>query len=551
MRFIIIILCSLAASLQATDRIDSLKVDYIYGVYRFGAQAGALCGFNSNSSDSFQKWEVHFLTHRPRVRKLMVPINHRFIKVVSTQKAGYIIFEDNKGILLVKLSHEHKVQYIRVKPKEKYRTTSIIGCYVAPNNGLVLLKKYSGKYIQRNISHAGIEHTYVNQRGDITLQRLDSFSAGERKDIMEAVATENGMTYVYKQNGENRDLPGIAIDVCNLKGSLVKRILLRDSFHHLPSKVLYHKNQWIIAGYVLDHLPDHVKQTSGFFTLIIDSTGNEINFKKYNWKPIKDSLFNKTLRPIILGSPSPNSFRTNGEIDLLIEGIVTTDSGYSIICQGYSLGPGMTTLEFFLGMRDKGEVVLSLYDFVSLEITPTNIFTNYRLLDYTMSHVLIEPDLKTKLSFGRANKLDKLNVFPINNLSHKGIFLVNYDTLVPRASFYSLGMDSLVLGSSLLIPLADTMIYTEAERNAINDNKLLSWVDQFDKKTERTYNRLYQKSTKYAKGITKLDHWYNPRENRNNGWLWLSDEMVISYAYQRNSSGQPWTIYFNHTSVQH
>ena len=92
------------------------------------------------------------------------------------------------------------------------------------------------------------------------------------------------------------------------------------------------------------------------------------------------NTFDWSIMKTKLKNTKRSDFVFSGKMNVMVEKIAVTETGYGIICESYSTGSGITGAELLIGGNSGRELVLTVYDFILFDTDVNGSLLNVNIL---------------------------------------------------------------------------------------------------------------------------------------------------------------------------
>ncbi|HBN04018.1 MAG TPA: hypothetical protein DD396_08230 [Bacteroidetes bacterium] len=319
--------------------------------------------------------------------------------------------------------------------------------------------------------------------------------------------------------------------MCDLNGNVSGEYTLSGDQTFFPSDILNDNGKLIIAGYYLNGTIYTAKKTEGLFLTIMEPDGTVKAKNTFDWSIMKTKLKN-TKR---------SDFVFSGKMNVMVEKIAVTETGYGIICESYSTGSGITGAELLIGGNSGRELVLTVYDFILFDTDANGSLLNVNILEKEASNIEMAGSSKNMGIVQMTSLLKKFNVLPFRGYDNGIISFINYKAKKGFYSTLNTGTGELSEGKSIDLTSVKTKTVDKDAEAFIAGSSALSKLDRMSSNLDKFADKTENAMKKLEYGIEKVDVVFSPYAKSNEGLFILSDGKVLSYKMDQDD----YSIYYD------
>ncbi len=533
-----LLICLPIANLFAQNykEVPYINSSQVVGVYNVGKYAATLLNEGNRSVDQKDVYVLRYLDENTKSQEIAVEQNSRLFAVETADNVSVFIFNGRQELSFVYVKPNAKPVVKVIYTAENFQFYPVYESSINPNGNMVLLRSYAeiGKDIKGrdSILERGIEYLNLNAMGDVTVNRLEPTDEELAFNVVSTFPTAEGNVFLMESNSRKKDLYELKLNICDKIGNIRGSYSLSQANTYFPSDIISDNGNFVVSGYYLNGNIFTAKKTEGLFVTVLNSDGTQKNLNTFDWENIKTKLKDK----------KTGDFLFSGKMKVLVEKITTTSTGYSIICESYTGGSGVTTAEFLLGGNSGSEYVITVYDFVVFETNKTGELTNVNILEKEKSNIEVGGNMRNLRAIQMASTLKKYKVFPFRGIQGSDIVFISYKKNIGYYSTLNMTTGAISEGKEILIePVIEEKVDKDWEAMKSNSgalsklDKLSQKVDNFEKKVDEVGNNAVY-------GIEKIDQRFNPYEKATSGFFILNDGKALVYLL----NAETFSLYYDY-----
>jgi len=533
-----LLICLPIANLFAQNykEIPYINSSQVVGVYNIGKYAATLLNEGNRSVDQKDVYVLRYLDENTKSQEIAVDQDSRLFGVETADNVSIFIFNGRQELSFVYVKPNARPVVKVIYTAENFQFYPVYESSINPNGNMVLLRSYAeiGKDMKGrdSIVERGIEYLNLNAMGDVTVNRLEPTDEELAFNVVSTFPTAAGNVFLMESNSRKKDKYELKLNICDKIGNLRGSYSLSQANTYFPSDIISDNGNFVVSGYYLKGNIFTAKKTEGLFVTVLNADGTQKNLNTFDWENIKTKLKDK----------KTGDFLFSGKMKVLVEKITTTSTGYSIVCESYTGGSGVTTAEFLLGGNSGSEYVITVYDFVVFETNKTGELTNVNILEKEKSNIEVGGNLRNLRAIQMASTLKKYKVFPFRSIQGNDIVFISYKKNIGYYSTLNMSTGAISEGKEILIePVIEEKVDKDWEAMKSNSgalsklDKLSQKVDNFEKKVDEVGNNAVY-------GIEKIDQRFNPYEKATSGFFILNDGKSLVYLL----NAETFSLYYDY-----
>ena len=533
-----LLICLPIANLFAQNykEVPYINSSQVVGVYNIGKYAATLLNEGNRSVDQKDVYVLRYLDENTKSQEIAVEQNSRLFGVETADNVSVFIFNGRQELSFVYVKPNAKPVVKVIYTAENFQFYPVYESSINPNGNMVLLRSYAeiGKDIKGrdSILERGIEYLNLNDMGDLTVNRLEPTDEELAFNVVSIFPTAEGNVFLMESNSRKKDLYELKLNICDKIGNIRGSYSLSQANTYFPSDIISDNGNFVVSGYYLNGNIFTAKNTEGLFVTVLNADGTQKNLNTFDWENIKSKLKDQ----------KSGDFLFSGKMKVLVEKINTTSTGYSIVCESYTGGSGVTTAEFLLGGNSGSEYVVSVYDFVVFETNKTGELTNVNILEKERSNIEVGGNLRNLKAIQMASTLKKYKVFPFRGIQGNEIVFISYKKNIGYYATLNMSTGAISEGKQILIePVIEEKVDKDWEAMKGNSgalsklDKLSQKVDNFEKKVDEVGNNAVY-------GLEKIDQRFNPYEKATSGFFLLNDSKAVVYLL----NAETFSLYYDY-----
>ena len=520
---------------QIASRKQYINPAQVLGVYNFGKYPAALSNEGVRGTDQTQLYTLHFLTKGVSDQEIDVPSGSYIFDVETSASNNVIIFNGRKEVTLVKVNQGEQPVYTTIETAPNFNFYGINSSAMDQNGNMVLVRGYAENGFDADgrskVISRGIEYIHILANGTVTQKRLEKIEDKKAFSLVNIFPTKGGMVYLMEHNYRKESAYELKLVMCDLNGNVSGEYTLSGDQTFFPSDILNDNGKLIIAGYYLNGTIYTAKKTEGLFLTIMEPDGTVKAKNTFDWSIMKTKLKN-TKR---------SDFVFSGKMNVMVEKIAVTETGYGIICESYSTGSGITGAELLIGGNSGRELVLTVYDFILFDTDANGSLLNVNILEKEASNIEMAGSSKNMGIVQMTSLLKKFNVLPFRGYDNGIISFINYKAKKGFYSTLNTGTGELSEGKSIDLTSVKTKTVDKDAEAFIAGSSALSKLDRMSSNLDKFADKTENAMKKLEYGIEKVDVVFSPYAKSNEGLFILSDGKVLSYKMDQDD----YSIYYD------
>ena len=498
-----------------------LNSNQVIGIYNLDNEVAALSFAETRNYDKKDIYLLSFLNDNKTQSQFAVNQGSYLVGTSSSNSQTYFVFNDQFGNgEIIHVADDYTLSFANYESRD--------GDFSTGRPAMIETNQAGNLFIFSNYSIAGKD----DKGRDITIERgieikgydhsLNEIGAYRYKDLSRVTSftpiAEGFVLNIETLNKKEKQFD-LELVIFNNNLEMLGKHNLTGGESYFPSDIISHNNQIIVAGYNLKGSIFEAKATEGLFTRVISMDGTELSTNKFSWLTLKEKLANG----------EKGDFIFNGKKDILIQKIIPSASGYKIVCESYSNHGGTTAAEFLLGDNNQNRVI-TVYDFVIFETSPSGELTSVNILNKEHMNIEVGGGKMSKASrIEYAYHLKRYQAFPFRSVRDNKISFVNYKNKVGYLSEMDMVSGEITQGLPILLePVIEEEVNEQADEMVAN-SKMLTKLDNMDKKLNNTSEKLDKVGSKLEYGIEKVDLIFNPWQKNDHGIYTLANGQTIAY----------------------
>ncbi|PCJ63580.1 MAG: hypothetical protein COA58_15700 [Bacteroidetes bacterium] len=521
---------------QDVKRKKYVNPAQVVGVYNFGKYSGALVQEGARGLDNKDIYTLHFLDDKIPTQEIVVPQGSRVFDVESSGVNSAMIFNGRKEVTLVMIAPNSEPEYLIIETGETFSYYGITQSAINEIGEIVLIRSYAENGVDQNgrpiVIESGLEYINVDANGIVTSKRLEKYIKDKHFGLVNVFPTNEGMVYLMEHNGRKKSQYELKLSICDKSGNLKGEYSLTDEQSFFPSDIINDNGKLVMAGYYLNGTVYTAKKTEGLFVTVLDENGTEKSKNIFDWDNMKQKL-KDTKR---------SNFIFNGKMNVMVEKIETTGSGYAIVCESYSTGGGVTGAEFMIGGNSGRELVITVYDFVLFETNANGELVTVNILEKDEANIMMGGRSRSMGAVQMTSLLKKYDVFPFRSYNENTIAFVNYKA--KKGSYAELNTSTGVVteGKPIDLVIVKEEVADKDADELVANSKMLTRMDNMNSKLDRFSAKAEKVGNALEYGIEKVDQVFSPRAKSDKGMFILSDGKVLSYELDQET----FSIYYQY-----
>jgi hypothetical protein len=515
---------------QGVKRKMYVNPAQVVGVYNFGTYSAALTSEGSRGLDNKDLYTLHFMDENLATQKIAVAQGSRVFDVEHSDVNSTIIFNGRDNVTLVYIKPNEAPEYVVIETAETFNHAGIGASAIAKSGELVLVRNYGIRGVDANGRAATIEsgQEFINldASGVVTSKRLLPYvKDAENFQLVNIFPTTAGVAYLMEYNGRKKSQYKLKLDVCDASGLLKGEYSLSQEQTFFPSDIINDNGNLVMAGYYLEGTIYTSKKTEGLFVTILDESGTLKSNNKYNWDDLKQKLKDS----------KRSDFIFSGKMNVMVEKIEVTSSGYGIVCESYSSGSGITGAEFMIGGNSGRELVISVYDFILFDTDANGQLAAVNILEKEEANIQMGGTSRSMGAVQMTSLLKKYSVFPFRSYQDNTIAFVNYKAKKGSYAELNTSTGEITEGKPIdLVIVKEEVVDKDAEAFVAKSGALTK-LDNMNSKLDRFSEKLDKVGSAVEYGIEKVDQEFNPRAKTDKGLFILNDGKVVSYELDQET----------------
>jgi len=520
---------------QIASRKQYINPAQVIGVYNFGKYPAALSNEGVRGMNQTQLFTLHFLAKGVSDQEIAVPSGSYIFDVETSASNSVIIFNGRKEVTLVKVHQGEQPVYTTIETAPNFNFYGINSSAMDQNGNMVLVRGYAENGFDANgrstVISRGMEYIHILADGTVTQKRLEKMEDKKAFSLVNILPTKGGMVYLMEHNNRRESAYELKLVMCDLNGNVSGEYTLSGDQTFFPSDILNDNGKLIIAGYYLNGTIYTAKKTEGLFLTIMEPDGTVKAKNTFDWSVMKTKLKN-TKR---------SDFVFSGKMNVMVEKIAVTETGYGIICESYSTGSGITGAELLIGGNSGRELVLTVYDFILFDTDANGSLLNVNILEKEASNIEMAGSSKNMGIVQMTSLLKKFNVLPFRGYDNGIISFINYKAKKGFYSTLNTGTGELSEGKSIDLTIVKTKTVDKDAEAFIAGSSALSKLERMSSNLDKFADKTENAMKKLEYGIEKVDVVFSPYAKSNEGLFILSDGKVLSYKMDQDD----YSIYYD------
>jgi hypothetical protein len=512
----------LMANAQEPSKKSYINPAQTIGTYSFGQYAAIMAREGTRGTDMMDIYTLHFLDDDVKTQEIEVPKGSSLFDVESSANQSVMIFNGSEGVLLALIKPNAAPEYVTVEGQTDYSFGNVYLSDMNDNGDFVLIRSYSkrGKNSKgREVTvESGSEYVNFNALGKLASRRLEATDVEHRFGLVSVFPSNNGMAYLMEVANTRKKLYELKLVICDIAGNLKGEYVLAGEQTFFPSDVINDNGKVVMAGYYLDGNIYTAKKTEGLFVTALDESGAEKSKATFEWDEMKKKL----------KASKTSDFIFSGRMSVMVEKIEATGSGYTIICESYSSGGGVTGAEFLIGGNSK-ELVITVHDFVVFETNTTGELVSVNILEKEETNIMMGGTSRSMGQVKMTSMLKKFEVFPFRSYKDGTISFIQYKAKKGVLCEMNSTTGEITEGRNIDLDIIKEERVDKDMEEAVAGSKTLTKLDNMNSKLDRFAAKVDKVGSAVEYGIEKVDMVFSPYGKKDKGLYILSDGRVISY----------------------
>ena len=501
----------------------------VVGVYNYGQYAAALTREGTRGLDNKDLYTLHFMDDKVPSQEIAVPQGSNLFDVEHALQRGTMIFNGRESVTLVTIEANKDPEYLEIETGENFNFSGISTSAVASTGEMVLVRSYGIRGVDDNgraaTIESGLEYINISASGEVSSKRLDPYVEGPDYRLVNIFPTSEGMVYLMEYNGRKKSEYDLKLTICDKAGDVKGEYSLAEEQTFFPSDIINDNGKLVMAGYYLNGTIYTSKKTEGLFVTILDGNGALQSKNVFDWENLKQKLKDS----------KRSDFIFSGKLNVMVEKIEVTGSGYGVVCESYAMGGGITGAELLIGGNSGRELVITVHDFVLFETDASGQLASVNILEKEENNIQMGGTSKSMGAVQMTSLLKKYNVFPFRSYQDNTIAFINYKAKKGSYAEMNTSTGDIKKGKSIdLVIVKDEVKDVDAE-NAVANSKTLTKLDNMNSKLDRFSEKLDKAGSALEYGIEKVDQEFSPRTKKDKGLFILSDGKVVSYELDQDT----------------
>lgn len=497
------------------------------GVFALGDGAFALTTQLIPSSNK-KAFRLYFLDDF-EVQDVIVSADATLLNVEVSASLAVLAFQNAAGFTIFTIEKNKTPRRIDFGMAPKYEVFKPCTMAINALGDITLVAEVA--FTENNRYYNGFEVSSFSKQDEVLMSLLDTFQQPVTKKLLNIFTADDGVMLHYDQ-GVNTVERYETLDYFGYYANCAFGHILGKSTE--VGQVLTTANDihWTVLYSNLERRASQWRSTS-VSLLQLDRNLNVISQEEKSTDVYKDVIYQSRVRQFPFGE-SINNFILNNDLDIIFHRLVEHESGYTLIGEAFSFGPGVTFLELSMDLIDQSETVLSLYDFVELEFDKTGGFRHGKIVTSISVNVLLEHVYTADVGqdgFALAEACVEDLLFRTITANQQHLTYVDYKLLNPYLVRYhryvdqrdSSGLLSFTYPCNTVDPF-DTLLLSK-------DYPFFRALQQFTVKVDSMYEKGYEKSEPFAYGITDLNAMHPPTQRDAYQYLLLHSNKIMIYRY--------------------